>query len=32
MHPQSNDWFPIAQTQKIGISLVAASEDDTSDQ
>ena len=27
-----NHWFIIAQTQKIGMSLVAASEDDTSDQ
>ena len=27
-----NHWFLIAQTQKIGMSLVAASEDDTSDQ
>ena len=27
-----NHWFLITQTQKIGMSLVAASEDDTSDQ
>ena len=27
-----NHWFLVAQTQKIGISLVAASEDDTCDQ